>query len=82
VNRYSIGSSTVTMWTSRVRLMRSIMAAMLVVLPWPVGPVTRMSPLCFCTRELQISAGRPSSSKVFGWCGIDRIAIPTALRCW
>ena len=44
--RYSIGSSMVTMWQGRVRLMWSIMVAKVVVLPEPVGPVTRTSPRC------------------------------------
>ena len=40
----SIGSSTVTMWSARVRLTRSISAASVVDLPEPVGPVTSTRP--------------------------------------
>ena len=40
----SIGSSIVTMWARRVRLMWPIIEAIVVVLPVPVGPVTSTSP--------------------------------------
>ena len=39
-----MGSSTVMMCSLRVSLIRSMMAARVVDLPWPVGPVTRMNP--------------------------------------
>jgi hypothetical protein len=42
----SIGSSIVTMWTGFVSLMWPIIAARVVVLPDPVGPVTRINPRC------------------------------------
>src|SRR3989441_3852191 len=61
--RTSMGSSMVTRWRGRVRLMYSIMAARVVVFPEPVGPVTstrpRASLASFCT------TGRsPNSSNV------------------
>ena len=40
----SIGSSIVTMWARRDRLMCPIMAAIVVVFPVPVGPVTSTRP--------------------------------------
>ena len=40
----SIGSSMVTMWSFRLRFMKSIMEARLVDLPEPVMPVTRIIP--------------------------------------
>ncbi len=67
----SIGSSIVTMWSFRVRLMKSIIAASVVDLPEPVMPVTRMSPrrsMPSCSR----TTGSPSSSN-FGFReGIER----------
>ena len=69
------------MWTSRSRLMRSSIAAIEVVFPCPVGPVMRISPLCFWISCVQISAGSPSSWKLLGWWGMDRSATPTAPRC-
>ncbi len=41
----SIGSSMVTMWHGRLRLMASIIEARVVDFPDPVGPVTRTGPL-------------------------------------
>ena len=40
----SIGSSQVMMFARRVALIKSIMAAIVVDLPEPVGPVTRIRP--------------------------------------
>jgi len=40
----SMGSSSVMMWSGRVALMWSIIAASVVDLPEPVGPVTKTSP--------------------------------------
>ncbi len=44
VCRNSIGSSMVTMWSDRVSLISSMIAASVVDLPEPVGPVTRTNP--------------------------------------
>ena len=55
-----MGSSMVTMWQARVRLMVSTMAAMVVDLPDPVGPVTRIRPLGLC-RTPAITSGIPNS---------------------
>ncbi len=60
--RYSMGSSSVMMWQSRWVLMRSIIAASVVDLPWPVGPVTRMRPRFF-QHSSSVMAGRPSWAK-------------------
>ena len=58
-----MGSSIVMMCSSRVSLISSIMAASVVDLPEPVGPVTMTKP-----RGLRVSScsagGRPSSSRV------------------
>ena len=73
----SIGSSTVTMCSCRSRLILSIMAASVVLLPLPVGPVTRTSP-----RGRLVSSGtdggRPRVWSCGVWCGIMRKAPPTA----
>jgi hypothetical protein len=42
--RNSIGSSTVMMWSRRVRFARSMIEASVVDLPEPVGPVTSTMP--------------------------------------
>ncbi len=39
-----MGSSMVTMWSERVSLISSMMAARVVDLPEPVGPVTSTNP--------------------------------------
>jgi hypothetical protein len=64
----------------RSRLMRSSMAAIDVVFPCPVGPVTRMRPLCRWISWVQISAGSPApgSSWLVGNRG-DRHADHAAL---
>ncbi len=61
--RYSMGSSRVRICTLFSLLIRSIMAARVVDLPLPVGPVTRTRPSGFLARWARIS-GRPSSLKV------------------
>jgi hypothetical protein len=43
-NRYSMGSSSVTMWRAWWRLIQSRQEATVVDLPEPVGPVTRIRP--------------------------------------
>ncbi len=58
-----MGSSMVTMCTSRLRLMWSIMAARVVVLPEPVGPVTSTRPRCSLDSR-PTTSGRPSWSKL------------------
>ncbi len=55
-----MGSSTVTMWTSLLRLMWSTMPDRVVVLPEPVGPVTSTRPRGSIAR-LASTAGSPSS---------------------
>jgi hypothetical protein len=45
------GSSIVRMCTGRVSLIRSIIAASVVLLPEPVGPTTRTRPYGFCSRS-------------------------------
>jgi hypothetical protein len=59
--RYSIGSSIVTMWTGRVSTIDWMIAASVVDLPEPVGPVTRTRPAGIRAKVSTIS-GRPSSS--------------------
>ena len=51
--RNSIGSSIVMMWSCRVRLISSIIAASVVDLPEPVGPVTRTRPRGFFVELVQ-----------------------------
>ena len=52
--RYSIGSSIVMMWQRCSLLILSIIAASVVLLPEPVGPVTSTSPLGFCASSATI----------------------------
>ena len=61
--RYSIGSSRVRMWHFLLMFTCPIMAARVVDLPEPVGPVTRISPLGFITRSLKMF-GSPNCSHV------------------
>ena len=75
----SMGSSMVTTFTRRVRLTTSSMAARVVDLPDPVGPVTRIRPRGSCTRRPR-EAGRPSSSKVIPGAGTGRRAMLTMPR--
>ena len=75
----SIGSSIVMMCSVRSELILSTMAASVVDLPEPVGPVTRIRPLgrsAICSTI----AGRPSSSKVRILTGMTRMAQATAPR--
>ena len=69
--RYSIGSSMVRMWPLRSMLILSIIAARVVDLPLPVGPVTSTSPRGF-SASLPMTGGRPSSSKGRTRSGISR----------
>ena len=74
----SIGSSIVRMCSARVRLTSSIIAASVVDLPEPVGPVTRTRPRGF-SASLWSDGGRPSSSSVLIASGMRRKAAPTEL---
>ncbi len=75
----SIGSSIVMMWSLRVSLMRSTMAARVVDFPDPVGPVTSTRPL-FSKHRLRTHSGRPRSSKLRISAGIWRKTAPTPWR--
>jgi hypothetical protein len=57
-----MGSSIVRMWQERDPLMWLIMAAVVVVFPEEVGPVTRTSPRCSFARDLT-TGGSPKVSK-------------------
>ena len=59
---YSIGSSIVRMWSFRSMLILSIIAASVVDLPLPVGPVTRTRPRGF-SASVDSTIGNPSSPK-------------------
>ena len=71
----SIGSSMVMMWSLRCLLEWSTIAASVVDLPLPVGPVTRTSPLCSNAARFR-RGGSPSSSAVFTLVGICRNTAP------
>jgi hypothetical protein len=77
--RTSMGSSIVTMWTARLALTWSIMAARVVVLPDPVGPVTSTRPRGFSARWA-ITGGRPSSAIDIAPSWTRRSTIPTDPR--
>ena len=76
----SIGSSTVMMWPFRSWLILSIIAASVVLLPEPVGPVTRTRPRGL-SAILAITGGRPKSWNVSTLKGICRMTIETQPRC-
>ena len=63
----------------RLRLTSSIIAASVVDLPEPVGPVTRTSPRG-CIASSASERGRLSSSSVFSSSGMTRKAAPSASR--
>ena len=77
--RYSMGSSTVMMWQARVSLMWLIIAAKVVVLPEPVGPVTRTRPRCSSARR-RTTSGSPRSSMVDALVRTRRTARATEPR--
>ena len=68
------------MWCGRVRLMWSIIAASVVLLPEPVVPVTRMIPRC-SSASLVTTGGRPRSSTERISKGIARQTIEIEPRC-
>ena len=70
----------VMMWQSRSWLMMLSMLARVVVLPLPVGPVTRMRPRGL-KRRSRICAGRPICSRVSIFDGIWRRTRPTWPFC-
>ena len=77
----SIGSSIVMMWTGRVVLMWSTIAASVVDLPEPVGPVTSTRPRGRSARYRH-TFGSPRSSMVGMRIGMTRNTAPIELRCW
>src|SRR5215203_135890 len=70
---YSIGSSMVTMWLVRVRLISPIRAASVEDLPEPVGPQTRTRPRLGFTRSARMG-GRLRPARVGISVGRERIA--------
>ena len=78
---YSSGSSMVMMWHARRWLTASIIAARVVDLPAPVGPVTRIRP-CGRSTQLESTAGSPRSAKVGIRYGISRSDSATDPRWW
>jgi hypothetical protein len=68
------------MWSFRCLLAWSMMAASVVDLPEPVGPVTSTSPLCSIAVFLRIG-GTPSSSAVRTLVGIWRNTAPQPYFC-
>ena len=75
----SMGSSMVTMCSLRSELILSTMAARVVDLPEPVGPVTRMSPFGR-SASCSTMGGKPSSWKPLILVGMTRMAQATAPR--
>src|SRR5207245_4616912 len=71
----------ILMWSARVALTRSMMAARVVDLPEPVVPVTSTKPRC-SSQILLITGGRFSSSEVRIFVGMTRRTMPTFPRCW
>ena len=78
--RNSIGSSSVMMCSWRSVLILSIIAASVVDLPEPVGPVTSTRPRGLL-HSSSITGGRPSSSNVRILNGMVRKTAPTAPFC-
>ena len=71
----------VTMCSLRSWLILSSIAASVVVLPEPVGPVTSTRPRGF-SHSFSTTAGRPSSRKPRISWGISRNAAASAPRWW
>jgi len=78
--RYSIGSSIVMMCRRCSVLILSMIAASVVDLPEPVGPVTSTRPLGLLANS-ETTGGSPSSSKLRILNGMVRKAPATAPRC-
>ena len=70
----------VRMCSWRVSLIRSSMAASVVDLPEPVGPVTSTKPRGFFVKSSS-PGGRPSVESFGMSCGISRKAADSAARC-
>ena len=79
--RISIGSSMVTMLTSRSVLMRSTIDASVVVLPDPVGPVTRTSPRG-SRASSPMTSGSASSASACAPTATRRKTMPYVPRAW
>ncbi len=75
-----MGSSMVTMWQRFSWLMMSIMAASVVLLPEPVGPVTRNRPRVLKHSGRISPAGSPRLSSAGISNGMNRNAPATAPR--
>ena len=75
----SIGSSTVRMWAARSLLIRSTMAARVVDLPEPVGPVTRTSPRSSRAISARMG-GKPRSANDLISFGMTRKTAPSPRR--
>ena len=67
------------MWSWRSALITSIIAASVVLLPEPVGPVTRTKPRGFAARS-RSTCGTPSESSDGISCGTRRKAALTVPR--
>jgi hypothetical protein len=63
------------MCTSRFSLIQSIIVASVVVLPEPVGPVTRIKPRGRSSR-FKTASGSPIAFRFSSWFGIRRSAAP------
>ena len=78
--RNSIGSSMVTMCSGSLSETCEIIAASVVDLPEPVGPVTSTRPSGMAVRSL-MTCGSSSWSMVRIWMGMRRKTAPTVPRC-
>ena len=79
--RNSIGSSTVMMWPARSRFAMSTIAASVVDLPEPVGPVTRTKPRWNRARSVTTD-GTPRSSTFLisnGIKNVDDLGLPSVV---
>ena len=75
-----MGSSIVMMWSLRVSLIWSIIAASVVDLPLPVGPVTRIRPRG--SSASFVSTGGIDSSASVGMASLSRRSVAAARPCW
>ena len=76
----SMGSSIVRMWRELVALIRSMIAASVVDLPEPVGPVTSTSPERIRLKVFS-TGGKFSSSRVLILAGMVRNTAPMPCDC-